>query len=169
MVPGEKEEAGPVQNLRSLNPPPSSGPSNFKPLSKVSEEASSLDKDSSGGEASASGRSGKTVLTESHGRQSTLQVLGGIHEQVHTPACNSAPAAHQFIHALDTFQSKDLDCSSRLSMTDLQPALPCAFLYREYERPRVSRSFLTGSVHGVTAHGVTAHQRWTCTLHMTFY
>ena len=84
MVPGNKEEASPVQSSRSLNPPPNSGPSNFKPLSKVSEETSSLDKDSSVGEASISGRSGKTILTNRHGRQSTSTVLGGIHEQVHT-------------------------------------------------------------------------------------
>ena len=86
MVPGDKEEAGPAQNLRSLNPPPNSGPSNFKPLSKVSEETSSLEKNSSGGETSVSGRFGKSIFTDSHGRQSTSQVLGGIHEQVHTSA-----------------------------------------------------------------------------------
>jgi len=99
MVPGDKEEAGLAQDLRSQNPPPNSGPSNFKPLAKVSEEASLLDKDSSVGEASISGRSGKTFLTKSDGRQSTLQVLGGIHEQVHTSVCNIASAA-QFIQSV---------------------------------------------------------------------
>jgi len=163
MVPGDKKEAGPVQNLRSLTPPPNSGPSNFKPLSKVSEEASSLEKDSSVAEASISGRSGKIILTESHGRQSTLKVLGGIHEQVHTSVCNSASAAHQFIHLLDAFQSEDKVLYSRPSIRDLHPALSYAFLYREYERHRVSMSSLTFSVHGFTA-----HQLWTCTLHMSF-
>ena len=74
------EGAAPEQKLRGLNLPPQAGLANFRPLSKVSEEASSLDKESSG--EHVSGPSGRGIGTDRDGRQGTLAVLGNIHEQV---------------------------------------------------------------------------------------
>lgn len=74
------EGAAPEQKLRGLNLPPQAGLANFRALSKVSEEASSLDKESSG--EHASGPSGRGIVTDRDGRQGTSAVLGNIHEQV---------------------------------------------------------------------------------------
>ena len=77
-APGDKEAARPEDNLRRL-------PQALQMravLSKVSEEASSLERDSSGRTDSNTGRSGKGVVVDSHGREGTSKVLGGIHEQV---------------------------------------------------------------------------------------
>jgi hypothetical protein len=71
---------GPERKLRGLNLPPQAGLANFRALSKVSEEASSLDKESSG--EHASGPSVRGVVTDRDGRQGTSAVLGNIHEQV---------------------------------------------------------------------------------------
>lgn len=86
---GQREDLAPEQKLRSLSMPPQSGPSSFSALSKVSEEASSLDRQSSGDSAS-----GKGLMTDSQGRQSTSTVLGNIHEQVcKPPLAQTYPAA----------------------------------------------------------------------------
>ena len=81
-LPGDKEAERPEDNLRGLNPPLQGAPLQLRALSKVSEEASSLERESSGKIESSTGRSGKGIMTDSHGRESTSKVLGGIHEQV---------------------------------------------------------------------------------------
>ena len=68
---------------------PQSGRGNFLALSKVSEEASSLEK-SSGDVSSANKVKGPGPVTDRDGRQSTSSVLGNIHEQV----CESSHPAH---------------------------------------------------------------------------
>ena len=61
---------------------PQSGPGNLRALSKVSEEASSLEKQSSGDTSSGTAAKGPGLVTDRDGRQSTSMVLGNIHEQV---------------------------------------------------------------------------------------
>ena len=61
---------------------PQSGPGNLRALSKVSEEASSLEKQSSGDISSGTTVKGPGLVTDRDGRQSTSMVLGNIHEQV---------------------------------------------------------------------------------------
>ena len=60
----------------------SQGPGNLRALSKVSEEASSLEKQSSGETSSGNTAKGPGLVTDRDGRQSTSMVLGNIHEQV---------------------------------------------------------------------------------------
>ena len=74
----------PGQGLRGSAMVPQSGPSSFRALSKVSEEASSLEKQSSqsGDTSSANTAKAPGLVTDRVGRQSSSMVLGNIHEQV---------------------------------------------------------------------------------------
>ncbi len=81
-VPGDKEAEVPEGDLRSLVLPLQGQPLKLRALSKVSEEASSLERESSGKVESSTGPSVRATVTDSHGREGTSKVLGGIHEQV---------------------------------------------------------------------------------------
>lgn len=85
--------------MRGLNLPRQAEPLKLRALSKVSEGASSLERESSGMADSTTGPSGKGVMVDSHGREGTSKVLGGIHKQVsHCSAPPSRPhTAHSFV------------------------------------------------------------------------
>ncbi|CAL5228852.1 g12061 [Coccomyxa viridis] len=80
-VPGDKETGRPEENLHGLTLPLQGRPLKSRALSKVSEEASSLERESSGRVESSTGRPVRGIMTDSHGREGTSKVLGGVHEQ----------------------------------------------------------------------------------------
>ena len=90
-APGDKEAGRPEDSSRGLKlPPQAHGPLKMRALSKVSEEASSLERESSGRVESSTGQPVKGVIIDSYGREGTSKVLGGIHEQVdpcHLSSC----------------------------------------------------------------------------------
>ena len=80
--PAGQEQPRAEQGLHGLSMAPHLGPGNLRALSKVSEEASSLEKQSSDETSSANMAKGPGLVTDQDGRQSTSMVLGNIHEQV---------------------------------------------------------------------------------------